>query len=661
MRALKLTLLVFLLFSSSLFAQFGRGGDNRFGGSGSFGRGSDVVVVNSAPTIDAISDTTIAEAELLSLTPTASDVDGPIPTLSILNAPAGSNFMDNGDGTGTFTWTPTYSQAGGVYVPSFVASDGILTDITTFTITVNNTNRAPVIAAIADTTFGELVAYTWNVTATDADGDAITLSCLDLPTGATFVDNGGGDGDFDWTPMLDQAAVYTPSFVASDGVLTDTVTVTITVTDVPAFQFTVKTDNAGTSAADQFLMPMVGIGLDCYVDWGDGSAVEHVTTADLPKTHTFVGGAGTYTCAVTGTLKGWQFNDGGDKLKLTGISEWDVFDISTTAGFYGCTNLVISATDAPSISATDLTNYFRDCAALTSIGDATGWIIAAITDFTSFLNGSAFSQANYDILLPDWNTQSHQSGVSFHAGTAKYSLEASNSRAELVDDTWTITDGGSEMGAGLTYYWRGDYGITDDGVNVDSWEDMLTGLVANSSGDGLTLTTLGGEVAVLGDNSQCLQTAAIGTITEPLSIWIVTKTSTNVGTSKVTLALKSGIGTTTKHGDSWSDIDDYFLHGTLTLNLGTPIAGQEEYRLIVFEESVNVDKLYVDGIQVISGNAGVGSIDIISMFAEVSKTLISDCSIAEVGIMSGAATTAQKAILHDYMESRYGLTVADLP
>ena len=136
MRELKLTLLVFLLFSSSLFAQFGRGGDNRFGGSGSFGRGSDVVVVNSAPTIDAISDTTIAEAELLSLTPTASDVDGPIPTLSILNAPAGSNFMDNGDGTGTFTWTPTYSQAGGVYVPSFVASDGVLTDTVTVTITV---------------------------------------------------------------------------------------------------------------------------------------------------------------------------------------------------------------------------------------------------------------------------------------------------------------------------------------------------------------------------------------------------------------------------------------------------------------------------------------------------------------------------------------------
>jgi hypothetical protein len=51
------------------------------------------------------------------------------------------------------------------------------------------------------------------VTATDPDGNNITLSATDLPSGATFTPS---TGVFSWTPGYPTAGVYTPTFTATD-------------------------------------------------------------------------------------------------------------------------------------------------------------------------------------------------------------------------------------------------------------------------------------------------------------------------------------------------------------------------------------------------------------------------------------------------------------
>src|SRR5262249_405532 len=43
-------------------------------------------------------------------------------TLSATNLPSGANFRDNGDNTGTFTWTPEAAQAGTYSVPFHAAN-----------------------------------------------------------------------------------------------------------------------------------------------------------------------------------------------------------------------------------------------------------------------------------------------------------------------------------------------------------------------------------------------------------------------------------------------------------------------------------------------------------------------------------------------------------
>ena len=50
------------------------------------------------------------------------------------------------------------------------------------------------------------------------------------------------------------------------------------------FIMLVKTDNAGTSASDQFTIPTAGAGYNYDVDWGDGTTDTGLTGA---ITHTF--------------------------------------------------------------------------------------------------------------------------------------------------------------------------------------------------------------------------------------------------------------------------------------------------------------------------------------------------------------------------------------
>ena len=125
------------------------------------------------------------------------------------------------------------------------------------------------------------------------------------------------------------------------------------------FEFSVKTDNAGVSTSTQFRMPLTtSTGLNMRVDWGDGN-VEIITNHTL-AIHTYAS-AGTYIISVTGSILGWQFNNGGDRLKMLNVSQWAGLNISVGQGFYGCTNLTATAIDAPLITSTSFREYFRGC------------------------------------------------------------------------------------------------------------------------------------------------------------------------------------------------------------------------------------------------------------------------------------------------------------
>jgi surface protein len=167
-----------------------------------------------------------------------------------------------------------------------------------------------------------------------------------------------------------------------------------------AFVFTINTANtsSGSTLDNQFKLPLTtSTGLNCRVDWGDGN-FDTITSHTAPAvTHTY-SVSGNYTIRITGNLLGWQFANSGDRLKILNIAQWGALNISVSSGFWGCTNLTCSATDAPIITSTILFAYFANC---TNFNGAIGnWNTGNVTNMQSmFQSATAFNQN-----IGAWNT-----------------------------------------------------------------------------------------------------------------------------------------------------------------------------------------------------------------------------------------------------------------
>ncbi len=197
---------------------------------------SEVVAVsvndagNQAPVLTTIGPRNVNEGAVLNFNINAGDPDSSIPTLSAVGVPTNASFVDNGNGTGTFNFAPDFTQAG-VFNVTFIASDGFLADSEVVAVTVNEVNRRPVLAAIGAQNVTEGVLLNFNTTATDLDATIPTMTAVNLPLNATFVDNANGSGSFNFTPGFNQAGIFNVTFIASDGLLADSEVVAITVID----------------------------------------------------------------------------------------------------------------------------------------------------------------------------------------------------------------------------------------------------------------------------------------------------------------------------------------------------------------------------------------------------------------------------------------------
>lgn len=150
--------------------------------------------------------------------------------------------------------------------------------------------------------------------------------------------------------------------------------------------------STGSSNADQVSLPLVSVGsYNFKVNWGDNSESTITAYNQAEVTHTYAA-QGTYTIHITGTCYGWQFNNGGDRLKILNISKWgDAFRVAptdTNAGhFYGCSNLTLTATDALDLTgATSALNMFRSCSAMTSAPTMSLWNTASITNMQAMFH-----------------------------------------------------------------------------------------------------------------------------------------------------------------------------------------------------------------------------------------------------------------------------------
>ena len=215
--------------------------------------------INRVPVLDPVGGSSIAELTLLAFTATGSDPDLDGLTFSLVGEPAGAAITAGGD----FTFTATEAQGPGSFTFDVVVTDDgtpNLADTETITITVTETNVAPVVTNPGNQTDAETDVISLFVAGTDADVPANTLtwSATDLPA---LLSINPATGEIFGTLTYTSAGSYPVSVTATDDGtpnLADTVNFTWDVTNTNRTPIVTHPGNQTHAEGDSVTLNMVG-------------------------------------------------------------------------------------------------------------------------------------------------------------------------------------------------------------------------------------------------------------------------------------------------------------------------------------------------------------------------------------------------------------------
>ncbi|MBP7828297.1 MAG: hypothetical protein KA248_00115 [Kiritimatiellae bacterium] len=186
---------------------------------------------NAPPILAPIGDKSITISNNLMFPVQAVDiVDDDLITLTASNLPPSAEFSAT-NGNGNFVWLS--ASPDGVYTSSFYAADkdGVATETIVITVSLPpGPTNLPVLASIGNKSIIESNTLNFTVSATDLDGDAITLTASNLPAGAAFFPTNGA-GSFLWT-NASPTGTYSVTFNAADDDGADDETITVFVNPV---------------------------------------------------------------------------------------------------------------------------------------------------------------------------------------------------------------------------------------------------------------------------------------------------------------------------------------------------------------------------------------------------------------------------------------------
>ncbi len=239
--------------------------------------------VNNHPVLSSVGNKSVNEGQALSFAISATDPDDDTLSYTTNNLPSGASFNKN---TKTLAWTPTYNQAGTYSNITFQVSDGKDKDSESIAITVGDINRPPVLDQISDITVNEGVTITLSLTATDPDGDALAYTYSGWMTSSSYTTN------------FNDSGTHTVTVTVSDGTLTDSHNVMITIIDVDTILPSTPTNlQATVISTDKINLSWNAstdnVGVTGYIIYRDGIQVADVSSttyedAGLSPSSTYV-------------------------------------------------------------------------------------------------------------------------------------------------------------------------------------------------------------------------------------------------------------------------------------------------------------------------------------------------------------------------------------
>ncbi len=185
-----------------------------------------VTVNDTAPVaVDDTASTSKGTAVDINVLGNDTDADGD--TLSISGTPTALHGTVSVNGDGTLHYTPNAGFSGSDTI-SYAVTDGTLSDGGQVAVTVSDT--APVaVDDTASTSKGAAIDINVLGNDTDADGDALAIS--GTPTALHGTVSVNGDGTLHYTPNAGYTGADTISYTVTDGTLSDTGAVAVTVSD----------------------------------------------------------------------------------------------------------------------------------------------------------------------------------------------------------------------------------------------------------------------------------------------------------------------------------------------------------------------------------------------------------------------------------------------
>jgi len=249
-----------------------------------------------------------------------------------------------------------------------------------------------------------------------------------------------------------------------------------------SFAFNIKTDNAGTSNNDQFLLPLHTTfgsgGVTSSVDWGDGTTSLISSSLQSEKTHTYPS-SGEYFITMTPTtgtvgITGFTFDStGGDHLKMLRIENFGSLSNSRSYTFFECANLTVTAPDNLTISTTNPQFGFNGCTNLTSL-DVTRWDISSATNIGFMFTGC---ENLVDFDASNWDTSNITN------------MNAIFKKCALVDFSLASWDIGSATNIKNLFQNQG--GVTTAGISTPNYDATLIGWASASNTPNNLITDFG--------------------------------------------------------------------------------------------------------------------------------------------------------------------------
>ncbi len=165
----------------------------------------EVVRLNNPPSISSTPLTSLALGQNYNYQIIANDPDGDLLTYSLLEAPLGMSLSS----TGLITWTPSAAIVTSIHIQ---VSDGTSTVEQSWSITVDSVNALPSISSTPTAVVRVGQQYSYQVIATDPDGDPLSYSLEQSPADMAI----STEGLLTWIPSLAETVSVTAR--VSDGI-----------------------------------------------------------------------------------------------------------------------------------------------------------------------------------------------------------------------------------------------------------------------------------------------------------------------------------------------------------------------------------------------------------------------------------------------------------